>query len=114
MKGYDLLFLDQPAENLSEEEKEMYKKLGMEVNAFENVEYYAPYKDDGVNLNTLRTNDHLMHNVNPLSWGLEEIFDHVQVLLNNDDIDAKADAFLSFMKEKVINQDKPDSHYCVH
>ncbi|MEI8388321.1 MAG: ATP-binding protein [bacterium] len=114
VKGYDLLFLDQPAENLSEEEKEMYKKLGMEVNAFENVEYYAPYKDDGVNLNTLRTNDHLMHNVNPLSWGLEEIFDHVQVLLNNDDIDAKADAFLSFMKEKVINQDKPDSHYCVH
>lgn len=114
VKGYDLLFLDQPAENLSEEEKEMYKKLGMKVNAFENVEYYAPYKDDGVNLNTLRTNDHLMHNVNPLSWGLEEIFDHVQVLLNNDDIDAKADAFLSFMKEKVINQDKPDSHYCVH
>ena len=114
VKGYDLLFLDQPAETLSEEEKEMYKKLDMEVKAFKNVEYFAPYKDDGVNLNTLRTNDHLMHNVNPLSWGLEEIFDHVQVLLNSDDIDAKADAFLSFMKEKVINQDKLDSHYCVH
>lgn len=114
VKGYDLLFLDQPAENLSGDEKEMYKKLGMEVKAFENVKYFAPYKDDGVNFNTLRTNEHLMHNVNPLSWGLEEIFDHVQVLLNNDDIDAKADAFLSFMKEKVINQDKLDSHYCVH
>jgi len=114
VKGYDLLFLDQPAETLSEDEKEMYKKLNMEVKAFENVQYFAPYKDDGVNLNTLRTNDHLMHNVSPLSWGLEEIFDHVQVLLNSDDIDAKADAFLSFMKEKVINQDKLDSHYCVH
>lgn len=114
VKGYDLLFLDQPAENLSDDEKEMYKKLNMEIKAFENVQYFAPYKDDGVNLNTLRTNDHLMHNVSPLSWGLEEIFDHVQVLLNKDDIDAKADAFLSFMKEKVINQDKLDSHYCVH
>ena len=114
VKGYDLLFLDQPAETLSADEKEMYNKLDMEVKAFENVQYFAPYKDDGVNLNTLRTNDHLMHNVNPLSWGLEEIFDHVQVLLNSDDIDAKADAFLSFMKEKVINQDKLDSHYCVH
>jgi len=114
VKGYDLLFLDQPAETLSEDEKEMYKKLNMEVKAFENVQYFAPYKDDGVNLNTLRTNEHLMHNVSPISWGLEEIFDHVQVLLNSDDIDAKADAFLSFMKEKVINQDKLDSHYCVH
>lgn len=114
VKGYDLLFLDQPANNLSEEEKEMYNKLGMEIKAFENVSYYAPYKDDGVNLNTLRTHEELMHNVKPLSWGLEEIFDHVQVLLNSDDIDAKADGFLSFMKEKVINQDKLDSHYLVH
>jgi len=114
VKGYDLLFLDKVAENLSDDEKEMYKRLEMEVKAFENVQYYAPYKDDGVNLNTLRTNEELMHNVNPLSWGLEEIFDHVEVLLNKDDIDAKADAFLSFIKEKVINQDKLDSHYCVH
>lgn len=114
VKGYDLLFLDQVAENLSDEDKEMYKKLDMEVKAFENVQFFAPYKDDGVNLNTLRTNEDLMHNVSPLSWGLEEIFDHVQVLLNKDDIDAKADAFLSFMKEKVLNQDKLDSHYCVH
>ena len=114
VKGYDLLFLDQVAENLSDEEKEMYKKLGMKIEAFDNVQYFAPYKDDGVNFNTLRTNEHLIHNVKPLSWGLEEIFDHMQVLLNNDDIDAKADAFLSFLKEKVINQDKLESHYCVH
>jgi len=114
VKGYDLLFLDKVAENLSDDEKEMYKRLGMEVKAFEKVKYFAPYKDDGVNLNTLRTNEELMYNVSPLSWGLEEIFDHVEVLLNKDDIDAKADAFLSFIKEKVINQDKIDSHYCVH
>jgi DNA helicase HerA-like ATPase len=114
VKGSDLLFLDQPAENLSDDEKAMYKKLKMDVKAFENVQYYAPYKSDKVNLNTLRTNENLLHSVNALSWGLNEIFDHVEVLLNKDDIDAKADAFLSFMKEKIINVDKVDSYYCMH
>ena len=113
VKGSDLLFLDQPAENLSATEKEMYKKLEMDIKPFENVKYFAPYKSDKVNLNTLRTNDELLHNVNALSWGLNEIFDHVQVVLNKDDIDAKADAFLSFMKEKIVDVDKIDSHYCM-
>ncbi len=114
VKGSDLLFLDQPAENLSDGEKEDYKKLGLEIKPFENVKYYAPYDSDKVNLNTLRTNNDLLHNVNALSWGLNEIFDHVEVLLNKDDVDAKADAFLSLMKEKIINTDKVDSHYCMH
>lgn len=114
VKGSDLLFLDQPAENLSEDELKYYDKLKMEPKPFENVQYYAPYKSDKFNLNTLRTNEALMHNVNALSWGLNEIFDHVEVLLNKDDIDAKADAFLSFMKEKIINIDKIDSYYCMH
>ncbi len=114
VKGYDLLFLDQPAEDLSEQELEMYKKLNITPEAFQNVKYYAPFKDDGFNLNTHRTNEELVNDVNPLSWGLEEIFDHVQVLLNKDDIDAKADAFLSLLKEKIINKDRPDPGYCVH
>ena len=113
VKGYDLLFLDQPAENLSETELEMYKKLNMHPEPFKNVKYYAPYKADGFNLNTHRTNEALVNDVTPLSWGLEEIFDHVQVLLNKDDIDAKADAFLSVIKENVINK-KPNPNYCVY
>lgn len=114
VKGSDLLFLDQTANNLSEEELKMYEKLRMEPKAFDNVHYYAPYKSDRVNLNTLRTNDALSHNVNSLSWGLKEIFEHVQVLLNKDDVDAKADAFLQFMQEKIIDNDKIDSYYCMH
>ncbi|EKE03934.1 MAG: hypothetical protein ACD_20C00127G0001 [uncultured bacterium] len=114
VKGADLLFLDQPAENLSPEELKMYEKLEMEVKPFENVKYYAPYKADKVNLNTLRNHEDLISNVSPLTWGLDEIFDHVEVLLNKDDIDAKADAFLSLMREKIINTDKIDSHYCMH
>ncbi len=114
VKGYDLLFLDQPAEDMSEQELKMYQKLGINPEPFHNVKYYAPFKDDGVNLNTLRTNEELINDVSPLSWGLEEIFDHVQVLLNKDDIDAKADAFLSLLKERIINKDKPEPGYCVH
>lgn len=114
VKGSDLLFLDQTANNLSEDELKMYDKLKMEPKAFDNVYYYAPYKSDRVNLNTLRTNDALSHNVNALSWGLKEIFEHVQVLLNKDDVDAKADAFLQFMQEKIIDNDKIDSYYCMH
>lgn len=113
VKGYDLLFLDQPAEDLTENELEMYKKLDMKPEPFRNVRYFAPYREDGFNLNTHRTNEHLVNDVSPLSWGLEEIFDHVQVLLNKDDVDAKADAFLSMLKQNVINA-KPDKNYCVY
>ncbi|HSA07072.1 MAG TPA: hypothetical protein P5556_07810 [Candidatus Gastranaerophilales bacterium] len=114
VKGYDLLYLDQPAENLSENELKMYEKLDIKPEPFKNVKYYAPFKEDGFNYNTHRTNEELVNDVNPLSWGLEEIFAHVQVLLNKDDIDAKADAFLSLIKDKVINNDKPDKCYCVY
>jgi len=114
VKGSDLLFLDQKAESLSADDLEMYNKLGMKAEAFEKVSYYAPYRSDKFNLNTLRTNENLLGNVHALSWGLKEIFDHVEVLLNKDDIDAKADAFLSFMKDKIINVDKIDSYYCMN
>ena len=33
---------------------------------------YAPYKSDGVALNTLRSNEALLDNVTPLTWGLRE------------------------------------------
>ena len=114
VKGYDLLFLDKMAENLSDKEKEMYKNLNMEIKPFENVNYYAPYKSDKVNLNTYRTNKELVHNVKPLRWGLKEIFDHVEVLVNKDDIDAKADAFLSLIKERIINNDKSDLQFSLN
>lgn len=111
VKGHDLLFLDQKADNLTEPEVEMYEKLQIDMKPFEKVQYFAPYKADRVNLNTYRTNEDLLHNVKPLSWGLREIFDHVQVLLNSDDVDAKADAFLSWMQENIIDCEKIKLEY---
>jgi DNA helicase HerA-like ATPase len=104
VKGPDLLFLDQPAE-LGEEDLVMYEQLGIDAAPFDGVRYYAPYKGDGYNLNTLRTNEALSHNVEPLVWGLEQILNFAEVLLTRDDIDAKADALIEFIRERVISRE---------
>ena len=90
VKGPDLCFLDQPAA-LDDADREIYRALGIEPAAFADVTYYAPFKPDGVNLNTLRSHADLVGSVQPLVWGLREVLDYHEVLLNRDDIDAKAD-----------------------
>ncbi|MGH7614039.1 MAG: ATP-binding protein [Gemmatimonadales bacterium] len=107
VKGPDLLFLDQPGQ-LEEEDRRRYGRLGVEPGPFRQVHYYAPFKSDGVNLNTLRTHADLVHAVEPLVWGLTEVLDFAEVLLNRDDIDAKADAFIDFLSDRVVRRDFDD------
>ena len=46
VKGRDLLAIDEPNEDLSEEEKKRYKEMmGLTTEPFENVKYYYPYSD---------------------------------------------------------------------
>ena len=71
---------------------------------FENVQYFAPYTAKGFSLNTLRSNEALLHNVKPLTWGLREVLQYAEVLLNKDDIDAKADALIDFISERVVDR----------
>jgi uncharacterized protein len=104
VKGPDLLFLDQPAE-LGAEDKEVYDLLGVPAKPFQHVEYYAPYKQDGYNLNTLRTHEALTDNVQPLVWGLEQILKFAEVLLTREDVDAKADALIEFIRERVVGRE---------
>ncbi len=113
VKGPDLLFLDQPAE-LSEEDRAQYARLGVPAEPFRKVRYYAPYKPDGFNLNTLRTNEALTHNVEPLVWGLEEILDFAEVLLTREDVDAKADALIEFIRDRVVGREWSDGTVKVH
>jgi hypothetical protein len=103
VKGPDLCFLDQPG-SLDEEDRRRYARLGVEPKPFERVRYFAPFKADGVNLNTLRTHADLVDTVEPLVWGLQEVLDFAEVLLNRDDIDAKADAFIDFLSDRVIDR----------
>lgn len=103
VKGGDLLFLDlPPAHQLSQRDLDVYQAVGVQPTPFPRVEYYAPYKPDRVNLATLRTNPQLRHNVHPMLWGMREVMRYVEVLLNKDDVDAKADAFLQFLRQRVI------------
>lgn len=105
VKGSDLLYLDLPNEALDDRDRKLYERLGVPTTPFSGARYFAPYREDGVNLNTLRTHEALFENVTPLHWGLREVLPYVHVLLNRDDIDAKADAFISFLEERVVDRE---------
>lgn len=104
VKGPDLCFLDQPA-ILPEEDAALYARLGLVPRPFDPVHYYAPCKADGVNLNTLRTHPDLAANTEPLTWGLREVLEYAEVVLNRDDLDAKADAFIDFLADRVVGSE---------
>src|SRR5678810_674255 len=103
VKGPDLCFLDQPGP-IDEADKTLYEKCGVPAGPFEHVQYFAPYKPDGFSLNTLRSNEQLLGNVSSLTWGLREVLQYAEVLLNKDDVDAKADALIDFIKENVLDK----------
>ncbi len=107
VKGPDLCFLDRLGP-ISDEDNRLYAKLGLQPEPFRDVHYYAPFKPDGVNLNTLRSNEALATNTEPLVWGLREVLDYAEVVLNRDDVDAKADAFIDFLAERVVGRDYQD------
>ena len=107
VKGPDLCFLDQPG-RLDDADRALYEKMNVPARPFENVRYFAPYNAKGFSLNTLRSNEALLDNVTPLTWGLREVLQFAEVLLNKDDVDAKADALIDFIKERVIDKDFSD------
>ncbi len=107
VKGPDLCFLDRPAE-LNDDDRDLYDVLGVQPVAFDPVHYFAPFKADGVNLNTLRSHPDLVGAVTPLVWGLREVLDYHEVLLSRDDIDAKSDAFLDFLADRVVDKEFRD------
>lgn len=104
VKGPDLCFLDQPG-RLEDADREMYDLLKVPAQPFSNVRYYAPFTARGLSLNTLRSNAALAEDVHPLTWGLSEVLQFAEVLLNKDDVDAKADALIDFIRERVVNRD---------
>ena len=104
VKGPDLCFLDQPASRLDAADLALYAELGVPAEPFQNVRYFAPYTARGYSLNTLRSNEALAHNVTPLTWGLREVLQYAEVVLNKDDVDAKAGALIDFIKDSVVDQ----------
>ena len=113
VKGPDLCFLDRPAD-LAREDLEMYARLDIEPTPFDNVHYFAPFKADGININTLRSHADLVGSVQPLVWGLREVLDYHEVLLNRDDLDAKAAAFIDFLTDRVVEKEFRDEWGTTH
>jgi hypothetical protein len=107
VKGPDLCFLDQPG-TIEDADRALYDKCRVPATPFEHVHYFAPYKSDGFSLNTLRSNEALLHNVSSLTWGLREVLQYAEVLLNKDDVDAKADALIDFIRERVVDREFSD------
>ena len=107
VKGPDLCYLDQPGK-IEKSDEVLYEKLGVEPKPFESVEYYAPYTAKGLALNTFRNNEALLDNVTPLTWGLREVLQFAEVLLNKDDVDAKADALIDFITMNVVDKEFTD------
>ncbi|HWL40801.1 MAG TPA: hypothetical protein VNO75_11245 [Gemmatimonadaceae bacterium] len=107
VKGPDLCYLDQPG-RIEQADEVLYEKLGVEPRPFEHVEYFAPYTAKGLALNTFRNNEALLDNVTPLTWGLREVLQFAEVLLNKDDIDAKADALIDFIWENIVDKEFSD------
>ena len=108
VKGPDLLYLDQPG-RLEDSDRQLYDEMQVPPEPFRDVTFYAPYTARGYTLNTLRSHDSLAHNVVPLTWGLREVMKYAEVLLNKDDVDAKADALIDFINERVIDREFTDS-----
>ena len=107
VKGPDLCYLDQPGK-IEKSDEALYEKLGVEPKPFERAEYFAPYTAKGLTLNTFRNNEALLDNVTPLTWGLREVLQYAEVLLNRDDIDAKADALIDFIVQNVVDKEFSD------
>ncbi len=104
VKGPDLCFLDQPG-RITEADQALYDALGVPAQPFQDVRYFAPYTARGLALNTLRSHPDLASTVSPLTWGLNEVLQFAEVLLNKDDVDAKADALIDFIRERVVGKD---------
>jgi hypothetical protein len=107
VKGPDLCYLDKPGK-VEKSDEVLYEKLGVEPRPFESVEYFAPYTAKGLALNTFRNNEELLGNVTPLTWGLREVLQFAEVLLNKDDVDAKADALIDFITQNVVDKEFSD------
>jgi hypothetical protein len=105
-KGADLLYLDRPAPTtLPDFDAKVYARCGIEPGPFPSVEYLAPYASNLGTLATLRRNAELNDNpTRPITFGLSDLLDNVEVLLNRDDVDAKADSYLYYLRDRFVRQ----------
>ena len=108
VKGPDLCFLDQPAA-LGAEDLRLYARLGLAAGAVRRACATTRRSRRTASTSTpCAPTRRSPRNTEPLVWGLREVLDYAEVLLNRDDIDAKADAFIDFLAERVVGREYQD------
>ena len=109
-KGGDLLYIDQEpmAGYLTEDDRRLYEACGVSATPFESVRYYSPLTKGGRDLNTIRNNEAGFNGkpTRPFTFGLKDVIRHAEVLLNRDDLDAKADAYLEYLNDRFVETEK--------
>jgi hypothetical protein len=109
-KGGDLLYIDQDPQSdyLTDQDNALYAACGVPATPFANVKYFAPLTKGGVELNTLRNNSEGYNDkpTRPFTFGLRDVIRHAEVLLNRDDLDAKADAYLEYLNDRFVESER--------
>lgn len=105
-KGGDLLYIDQkPLDGfLTDDDQRLYEACGVSPTPFERVRYFSPLTKGGKDLNTIRNNEAGYNGkpTKPFTFGLKDVIRHAEVLLNKDDLDAKADAYLGYLNDRFV------------
>jgi hypothetical protein len=105
VKGPDLCFLDQPASTLSDADRDDVRDPRRAGGAVPERALLRALQGEGPRSSRrCAPTTRCRHNVSPLTWGLREVLQYAEVLLNKDDVDAKADALIDFIKERVLDQ----------
>lgn len=89
VKGRDLMAIDEPNTELSDNDKQIYKDLGLEVEPFHNVRYYYPYGKGG-HLQSYAAPEDIAsqksrHIAFPYKFSFEQSLDMLDLLLANED-----------------------------
>ena len=91
VKGRDLMAIDEPNTELRDEDKEIYKELGLSTETFKNVKYYYPYNND--NTEKVLTNadpkdvskQRSLNKAFSYKFSCEDFLDKIDLLLANED-----------------------------
>ncbi len=98
VKGEDLMFLDKPNNNFTEDASDAWASLGMEPSAFPSVSFWAPMQEEGIPASSAR-----MEGVSAFRWTPREfVNERLLSYLFTESHDVRQQ--LTFLAERVTRQ----------
>jgi len=95
VKHSDLLHIDEEADDLTEQDMEMYKRLGLDVTPFKNVTYFLPRGKEGQ-----PDSDEPPRNYKLYAYALQDVYDSLDLLFAEvPDPQFTIDAFVRYVRD---------------